>query len=465
MLVTWHSFSSCPGRLVLVSVLQRMRERFWFVPAVLSAAAFVLAEALIALDRAFGELGTSGLLGAVLYRAGAAGSRDVLGVIATSSLAVAGTTFSITIAVMALTSSSYGPRLVRNFMADPGNQVVLGVYVATFLYSLLVMRAVRVIGDPLDASADIFVPHLAVNVAIAFAVLNVAVLVYFIHHISDSIQIATIAARVRSDLRSTVDSLYPESIGLDEQQVEQGREEIELPDRLETDGVALRAERPGYLQSVREEELVRVAARHDILVAMKVRPGGYLIDDTVFALVYPPERASEQALDGIRGAVIIGDARSPHQDVDFAVQQLTELAVRALSSGINDPYTAVNALDDLSAGLVPLASREQPSAGRYDTEGVLRVHAPHADVVELVNGVLDRMRWYAATHVEVMTAALRLAELVGASARQRELRARLRTQVHLMTDAVAAAGNQDHDVDAFRARADDVVRGLARVHR
>lgn len=439
-------------------MLQRLREKFWFIPAVLSVAAFVLAEALIALDRLVGEIDASGFLGAFLYQAGASGSRDVLSVIATSSLAVAGTTFSITIAVMALTSSSYGPRLVRNFMADVGNQVVLGVYVATFLYSLLVMRAVRVIGD----GADAFVPHLAVNVAIVFAVLNVAVLVYFIHHISDSIQISTIAARVRTDLRATVDRLYPETIGHGEDRAEDAEIADELPQRLGEDGVPVLAGRPGYLQSVRDDQLMDIAARHDVLVALRVRPGGYVIDSTVLALVHPPERATEKVRDHVRGALIVGDARSPHQDAEFAVEQLTELAVRALSSGINDPYTAVNALDDLSAALVVLASREQPSAGRYDAHGVLRVHAPHVEAVELVSGVLDRMRWYAAGSVQVMHEALTLVELVGARARGREVRARLLTQVHLMTEAVARAGNQDHDVDVFRARADEVARGLAR---
>lgn len=444
-----------------MTVFQRLREKFWFIPSVLSVAAFVLAAALVGLDQRIGDVDLPGFLDAVLYQAGASGSRAVLSVIATSSLAVAGTTFSITIAVMALASSSYGPRLVRNFMADAGNQIVLGVYVATFLYSLLVMRSVGVTGDPVDDGAEAFVPHLAVNVAVLLAVINVAVLVYFIHHISDSIQISTIAARVRTDLRGTVDRLYPETIGR-EPRVAGAALSDELPQRLAEEGVPVLAGQPGYVQAVRDDALLDAAGRHDVLVAMQVRPGSHVIDTTVLALVHPPERATEAVRDSVRRALIVGDTRSPHQDVEFAVQQLTEMAVRALSSGTNDPYTAVNALDDLSAALVPLASRDQPSAGRYDSQGVLRVHAPHVDAAELVSGVLDRVRWYAASSVEVMHAALTLTELVGAHARGRELRARLLTQINLMTEAVGRAGNQDHDVKAFRVRAEQVARGLAR---
>lgn len=441
-------------------MFQRLREKFWFIPAVLSVAAFVLAAALVGLDQRIGDVDLPGFLDALLYQGGASGSRDVLSVIATSSLAVAGTTFSITIAVMALASSSYGPRLVRNFMADAGNQIVLGVYVATFLYSLLVMRSVGVTSDPGDDGAEASVPHLAVTVAVLLAVINVAVLVYFIHHISDSIQIATIAARVRTDLRRTVDRLYPETIGGEE--VAGATLPDELPPRLAEEGVPVLAGQPGYVQGVRDDALMDAASRHDVLVAMQVRPGSHVIDTTVLALVHPAERVTEAVRDSVRQALTLGDTRSPHQDVEFAVQQLTEMAVRALSSGTNDPYTAVNAMDDLSAALVPLASRHQPSAGRYDSQGVLRVHAPHVDAAELVSGVLDRVRWYAASSIQVMHAALTLTELVAAHARDHELRARLLTQIHLMTEAVALAGNQDHDVEAFRLRADQVTQNLAR---
>jgi uncharacterized membrane protein len=440
-----------------VSVLQRLREKFWFIPALLSVAAFVLAEALVALDRQLGEMGGAGLASALLTRTAAAGSRDLLGVIATSSLAVAGTTFSITIAVMALTSSSYGPRLVRNFMADSGNQLVLGVYVATFLYSLLVMRSIRV-----ELDGQEFVPHLAVTVALLLAVLNVAVLVYFIHHISDSIQIATIAARVRSDLRDTAERRYPAAVGRDLADISGDATGIELPARLDQDGVPVRAGAPGYVQSVRSQALMAAARRHDVLVAMRVQPGDYVLDATALALLHPPERATDDVADDIRASVVIGAARSPQQDVEFAVQQLTELAVRALSTGTNDPYTAVNALDELSAGLVVIASHEDPSTRRFDKDEVLRVHAPHRDAIDLVSSVLDRMRWYAASSIEVMGHALALVEQVGRATESRPLRARLLTQVTLMVEAVARAEPQPHDMERFRQRADEVVRGLAR---
>lgn len=183
----------------------RLRETFWFVPAVLGVVALLVAQALVRLDRALLDRGV--VIGdSLLYHVGASGSRDILGAIGGSMLGVAATSFSITISVLATTSSTYGPRLVRNFMADRGNQVVLGIFGATFLYSLMVLRSIR----SLDADGDTFVPDIAVNVAVLLAVVDVGVLVYFIHHIAQSVQVGTLSARVRQELRDAVDLLHPD---------------------------------------------------------------------------------------------------------------------------------------------------------------------------------------------------------------------------------------------------------------
>ena len=433
-----------------MSTLQRLRERFWFIPALLCLAAFGLAEGLVTLDERLGSLAVPGWAGALLYRVGASGSRDVLGAIASSSLAVAGTTFSITMAVLALTSSTYGPRLIRNFMSDRGNQVVLGVLVATFLYSLLVLRSIRVIGGtagPGVADADTFVPHLAVNAAMLLAVADVVVLIYFIHHISDSIQISTLTAGVRNDLRATIERVY-HATG-DRERPGGAEEDPEPP----IGGIPLRAPRSGYLQSVEEDELVQRAARHGVVVVLEVRTGQYVVEGAVLARVLPADRASESVLHTVGARLHLADARTPHQDPEFAVQQLTEMAVRALSPGTNDPYTAVNALDDLSSGLSLLAGRPCPSGIRRDTEGSIRLHARRTHPVDLITAVIDRMRWYATSAPSVMHATLELLERVAPELQSPADRARLASHVGLLVDAFESAGHQTHDVAVFTDRA------------
>ncbi|WP_250445149.1 DUF2254 domain-containing protein [Actinotalea sp. C106] len=446
-----------------MSIVQRVSERFWFIPALLCLLAVGLAEGLTTLDEHRGDARVPGWFGELLYSVGESGSRDLLGAIATSSLAVAGTTFSITMAVLALTSSSYGPRLVRNFMADRGNQTVLGVFVATFLYSLLVLRSIRVLGDTGEQVAEVFVPHLAVNAAVLLAVANVAVLVYFIHHISDSVQVATLARGVREELRTTVERLYPSEVGHDREDLAaspaQDAAGPDLP--VPTGGAPVPAGRPGYVQSVAHDKLLRLAVRHDLVVRLEVRPGRYVLPDTIIARLHPVGQTDQRVVQAVQATLLVTDERTPHQDVEFAVQQLTEMAVRALSPGTNDPYTAINALDDLSAGLAMLAARRHPSARRFDQDGALRVHAPAPDATGLVRGVLDSMRWYAAGAPSVMHQTLELVERVGTRAHDPELRVDLVRQLGLLEDAFAAAGHHEQDTRGFGEHARNVRAAVA----
>jgi uncharacterized membrane protein len=430
--------------------LRRVADRFWFLPAVLCVAAVVLSEALISLDgRLEGRVGPSWAQ-ALFYRIGESGTRDILGTIAASSLGVAGTTFSITMAVLALTSSSYGPRLVRNFMADRGNQAVLGVFLATFLYSLLVLRAVgSAAGGP--TSGEAFVPHLAVNTAIVLAVANVVAMVYFIHHISDSIQIATLSSGVREELLAVVDRMYPETSGAHPSQAEG------LPTPVPADGTTLHGERHGYVQSVEHDDLVALAHRADLVAVLHIRPGQYVLPGTPVLTLCPGVRVTESTERSALSAIQIANARSPHQDIDFSVQQLIELAVRALSPGTNDPVTAINALDDLSSGLARLVARDMPPSVRVDTSGTPRLHLTVPEPLTLVTSVVDHMRWYATSSPGVMHATLVFLERVGTGAHSAELRSALVRQVALLRDAFDSAGHHVHDTDDFGAHAAQVV--------
>lgn len=448
----------------------RWRQSFWLIPALLCVVAVAGAEALITLDRRLGDvdLGASSVL---VNRVGASGSRDLLGAIAGSMLAVASTTFSITIAALALASSTYGPRLVRNFMADRGNQVVLGVFVATFLYSLLVLRSIRVVHD---GAEDPFVPHLAVNVAVLLAVASIGVLVYFIHHISDSIQVATLAHQVRTDLLSVIERLYPEQMGHGPQQVgDEDRDEVEdedgpaagsllSPSGADVDGVLADSLRVGYVQDIDHDRLLALAVAHDLVVHLQVRPGAHCIQGSPLARVAPAGRVDHGVLAEVREVVRVTRSRSPDQDVEFSVRQLEEMAVRAVSPSTNDPYTAINALDDLSAGLVSLAGRRTPSPYRHDARGHVRVVAPTVVLEDLMDHLLDAVRWYAVGHPSVLHRTLDLVHDVGAASSRAAVRVRLAAHVRRLVEAFERSSPQDCDADDLRRHAEQVHHSLSR---
>ena len=432
-----------------MSLWSRLRQSFWFLPALLCVAAVALAEGLIFADQQLGD-SDLGALDFLITMVGESGSRDLLGAIAGSMLTVASTTFSITIAVLALSSSTYGPRLVRNFMADRGNQLVLGIFVATFLYSLVVLRSIRVIGTD---QGDYFVPHLAVNVAVLLAVLSIGVLVYFIHHISDSVQVWTLAEQVRTDLIAVVNRLYPEGSGRDAREVEGEHAEPEVPERLETDGVLLTSHQSGYVQDIDLDGLLSLAHEHDLLISLKVRPGKHVTEGAGLAVLWPPGDLDDNLRGSARQAVRIGRARTPLEDVEFAALQLEEMAVRALSPSTNDPYTAINALDSLASGLVLLAGRRMPSPYRFDPEGRLRVIAPAVPFVHVLDHLLDAMRSYAVEHPTVLHRTLELVAQVGAACQDRAARDRMDTHVGRLVEAFSATSPQDSDLEALAEHA------------
>jgi len=425
-----------------------VRDSFWFLPGALLLFAALLAEGLIVVDQRVDELDL-GPFAVLATRIGESGSRDVLGAIAGSVIGVAATSFSITIAVLATASSTYGPRLVRNFMTDRGNQFVLGVYAATFVYSLLTLRSIR---EPGGAD-EVFVPHLAVNVAVLLAVLSIGVLIWFINHIADSVQVGTLSRRVRTELVETVDRLYPEQLGRAPSEVPDGAGVHDVPAGLRADGVEVRADTDGYVLGVAEDRLLDLATHHDVVVSLQVRPGSHLVVGDVIALLWPAEHAGDGLAADVRSGVHVGRARTPDQDVGYAVLVLEEMAVRALSPSTNDPYTAINALDDLAAGLTRLVGRDVPSPYRYGPDDRLRVIAPRTGPVELVDRVFDAVRLHATGHPTVLHRMCALAGQLARTARDPALVDRLADHLEQLQEAFERSSPQQCDLAELRRRA------------
>ncbi|MDQ4039551.1 MAG: DUF2254 domain-containing protein, partial [Actinomycetota bacterium] len=304
-------------------------------------------------------------------------------------------------------------------------------------------------------------PHLAVNGAVLLAVLAIGVLVYFIHHISDSVQVWTLARQVRTDLLATVDRLYPQRIGEDTTEVEGAEGGRDILDRLEVDGVPASSNKIGYVQGIDHGDLLALTSDRNLVVSLQIRPGSYSMEGAMLATVWPADRVDDDVLARIRKAVRIGQARTPHEDVEFAVLLLEEMAVRALSPGTNDPYTAINALDDLSAGLARLAGRDSPSIYRYDEQGELRVVAPGRNLMDLVDHLVDAMRRYAIGHPTVLHRTLALLEQVGAVSTQPDALARMDAHAQRLAEAFSISSAQEYDAEKLNRHAAQVQGSLA----
>lgn len=252
------------------------KASFWFVPVVMSAAAIGLSFATIEIDQAVDKGSVNGTL---IYTGGPDGARTLLSTIAGSMITVAGVSFSITIAALALASTQFGPRLLRNFIRDTGNQLVLGTFISAFIYCLLVLRSVR------SVPGDEFVPYISVSIGVLTAVAGLLVLIYFIHHVSNSIQATTVIAGVGRDLDNAIARLFPREVGRGVGEIEGGKEQVE--EALKTPGaVEVFAPHSGYVQSVNLDSLMSLAREKDLVIGVSCHPGNFAARASQIARVW-----------------------------------------------------------------------------------------------------------------------------------------------------------------------------------
>jgi uncharacterized membrane protein len=320
--------------------LEALGDAFWLRPALVVAAGVLLGEAAVWAERAGAK--ASWLPEGWLYAGGEAGARSLLSAVATSTIGVAGTTFSITVAALSLASGQMGPRLLRNFVRDAGNQLALGVFLGTFAYVLVVLRNVRSVAE------GAFVPHLGVTGALALALLCVATLVWFVHHIATGINVETVIELVHEDLSAAIARLT-----LD-------RPDPAPPAGPPEGGAAVVSRASGYLRALDEGALADWAAERGATLVLLVRPGDYIQPGSTVAELSAPAQAAGAAEAAVAGALSLGPRQAATQDLEFAVRQLVEVAVRALSPGVNDPFTAIAVLDRLGAALCEIAPRHLP---------------------------------------------------------------------------------------------------------
>jgi len=380
---------------------EALRTTFWLVPTLLIVVAVLVFAATFAVDLAayFRHITLPSWM-----RAGDADAgRQVLIAIAAAVITVVGVVFSITILALTLASQQFGPRMMRNFVRDVGNQVTLGVFVATFVYSVLALGSISITSGRHGA----FVPHLSIIVAEALSLVDVAVLVYFIHHIAKSIQLPEVIAGIARDLLRAIDAEFPEpeadpdEAGASGAQgapgvrgatpADNGRTVPELLQLIEDRGGVVPAGTSGYLQFVGYAQLVTIAARTDSVIRLNHRPGHFVVAGRPLAMVWPQGAAKQVAL-ALEEAHVTGPHRTLMQDPVFAIDQLVEIGIRALSPAVNDTFTALTCIDWLSAGLSRVSGRPLVEGVYRDGFGRVRLIESDPSYPRMVNRAFDKVR-------------------------------------------------------------------------
>jgi uncharacterized membrane protein len=415
-----------------------LRTSYWFIPAVLGIAAIGLSAVTVAVDHTLQERGQ---WKDWTYTGGPEGARAVLATIAGSMITVAGVVFSITIVALSLASAQFGPRLLRNFIRDRRNQVVLGTFTATFLYCLLILRTVR------GMDHQEFVPSVSVTVGMLLAITNLGILIYFIHHVAISIQATSVIKSVSDELHETIDRLWPDEMG------EEAPEACELETPFhQAEAMAVLARGSGYVDAIQDSILIQLAAEHELVIRLAHRPGHFAIEHTPLAWAWPGDRVDEELTKKINKAFVLANHRTPFQDVEFAIDQLVEIAVRALSPGINDPFTALNCIDRLGEALCRLARRKIPSPLRLDDDQQLRVITYAARLPAVADAAFNQIRQYGAGSAAVLICLMETICVIASQCRRAEDLAAISRHAELVHRAAHRSLPEESDLADFDQR-------------
>lgn len=429
---------------LLLKYWERFQSSFWFLPSLMTGGAVVLAFTTVALDRAKTDelLQTLGWA----YTGGAEGASAVLETIAGSMITIAGVVFSITLVALSIASSQLGPRVLRNFMRDHTNQLVIGTFVATFVYCLLVLRTIRYPGE------GAFVPHLSVTLGVMLAIAAVGVLIYFIHHISRSIQADVMVTRVGRELIGRVDALFPERLGRGAREIPIEPPDAGFPDAFDQEARPIPAGEDGYVQSIEPGALMALATEEDILFRVERGPGHYVVADQPLVFVWPGDRITDSLTAQVNAVFLVGSQRTPHQDVEFAVNQLVEIAVRALSPSLNDPFTAIRCVDRLGSALCRVARQNMPSPYRYDEQDELRVVAPVVSFPEIADAAFNKIRQCAGSSTAVTIRLLDAITVIAEAVHRPEDRAALRRHAEMIVRGAREGVPEEEDLRAVEDR-------------
>ncbi len=369
-----------------------LKMTFWFIPvliliiSILMSIGFVYLDGIVTIPREG--------LARIFFVNSPDSARSILTTISGAMIGAAGTVFSITLVALTLASSQFGPRLVKNFMYVRLNQIVLGSYISTYLYCLLVLNAIR------ESNGYVFIPSISIFIAILAALINIILLIVFIHQIAVSIQPDKVIDDISKVIYDQVKSIFPEE---KDEEVEKIQKHIIPSIKSKYQHITpIVCPKSGYLQYIDNETLLDLVSKYDGMLDLHYRLGNYAVQGLELGLLYTHDLLDKEKIDNIRDQFLIKTSKTARQDIEYSIYQMVEIAVRALSPGVNDPFTAFIIIDNLTAVLCYLAKKKFPLKYMADKEKNLRLITNSLEFEIVLDAAFNQIRQYSVGSASVI---------------------------------------------------------------
>ncbi|MEX1001655.1 MAG: DUF2254 domain-containing protein [Crocinitomicaceae bacterium] len=423
-----------------------LKATFWFVPVLIIFLAILLALGFVYLDYQL-NIPQEGI-SRYLFIGSVDSARSILTTISAAMIGVGGTVFSITLVALALASNQFGPRLIKNFMYDRLNQIVLGAYIATFIYCLIVLNMIK------ETEQHVFLPSVSISLAMIMALLNIILLIVFIHHIAVSIQADKVVSRISETLLQNIKTLFPDKL---EDESDEQKEHDEASAKSDYKySKPLLAEKNGYLQYIDTKMLKKLTVEMDGLIALHFRAGGYLVEGIQLGTIYSHEELTDEQIKKTHDVFVVGQSRTQQQDAEYAVHQMVEIAVRALSPGVNDPYTAIACIDNLSAVMSYLAKANFPSAYTYE-EDQLRIIEEKLTFEGVLDAAFNQIRQFSKESPAVVIRLMEALNTINGFAEKKNYRAAVRSHAQMVLNMAKQSFTEAADLKDLEKRSKGVL--------
>jgi len=315
-------------------------------------------------------------------------------------------------------------------MADRFNQIVLGAFIATFIYSLIVLRTIQ------DSGAGIFIPRVAISVSIALVLASFGLLIYFFHHVATSIHPDNVIDSVYHQLVTSINRFFPGEFD-NPPEKEEERQEAGL--NFDNGASLIRSTKSGYLRFLDEDRLLSLARENDVVIKVHYRPGNFVFAGTPLISVSPGKDFDPDTEDSVQSAFFLGSSRTPENDIEFSIHQFVEVALRALSPGINDPYTAISCIDRLGASLCAMNEKRFPTPSQFDDQGKLRLILNVVDYDGILDAAFNQIRQYGRGNVDINIRLLEILHVAAMTTRDKKRYASIKRHGEMIYRACSEA--------------------------
>ncbi len=419
-------------RIGAAAFAERVRASLFVVPMLCVIGAIALAETTILVDDAIGTQAADLPLG---LTSTVESARAVLSTIAGATITVAAIAFSVSLLTIQLASSQYSPRVLTGIFRDPFNKGVIGVVVGTFTYCLIVLRSVR---SAVEQQGDAFIPNVSVAIGVILGIASILAVIAFIDHSAHTMDISEILHDVTGDA--------VEAVGRDWSEAGFEPREEQEPDTLpQSDGFVVRSDRDGWVQLIDLAALMGVVPDQGTM-RVEIAVGRYVVCGAPVCTIWPAPVQGDDAERAVRRAVRVGETRTLQQDASYGLRQLADVALRALSPGVNDPTTAQDAIFHIASVLRAFLDLDEPvrDLGRDGRRLVLAQAGGHAELVGLA---YDEIRRAAASQPAVSIYLLESIALLQESLPpgSHEARRLLDAHARLVLEATRRADPGEHD--------------------